>query len=107
MSCGAVQVAEMQKKGFGMDGIVVVYILVLFVVLAAWIAAIFKLVEAAQEKGHYKDGAGILWFIGIFATPIVVGLITASLPDRSERTVAVTVPASAAPKAAEDELPEI
>ena len=90
-----------------MDGIVVVYILMLFVVLAAWIAAIIKLIEAAQEKGYYRDGAGILWFIGIFATPLAVGLITASLPDRSEKTVAVAVPAPSIPRATEDELPEV
>lgn len=59
-------------------------LLILIVMLIAWLCAINLFVEAARKKGYYcNGGSGILWFIGIFATPIVVGIYVSALPDRS------------------------
>lgn len=61
-------------------------IVILVLVLAAYVASISLLIQAAQEKGYYEHGGtGLLWFIGLFATPIVVGLFVASLPDLKGR----------------------
>lgn len=64
-----------------------IYTLVIIVlVLAACVASISLFIQAAQEKGYYEHGGtGLLWFIGLFATPIVVGLFVASLPDLKGR----------------------
>lgn len=56
----------------------------LIVCLIAWLLAISLIIKAAQAKGFHRDGTGKLWFIGIFATPIVLGLYVASLPDRGQ-----------------------
>ena len=59
-------------------------------------------------KGHGQDGTGSLWFIGIFASPIVLGLYTASLPDRSASagpTPGAPIPTT--PTSPRDELPAI
>jgi hypothetical protein len=42
--------------------------------------AISLLVNAAKEKGHLR--VGLLWFIGIFTSPVVLGLCVIALPDR-------------------------
>ena len=52
--------------------------------IIAWIFAIDELIKAAQMKGHHKDSTASLWFVGIFASPIILGLCIAALPDRSE-----------------------
>ena len=64
-------------------GVSVVYIILLILILAAWLVSISLMIKAAKEKGYHRDGAGKLWFIGIFASPVVLGLYTASLPDRN------------------------
>ena len=62
--------------------VLVITIIVLLLVLTAFLLSISLFINAAKEKGYYEHGGtGVLWFIGIFATPIVVGLYTASLPD--------------------------
>lgn len=57
----------------------------LIVILAAWLVSIAKLIEVYKQK--HKDGesasTGILWFIGIFASPMVLGLYVCALPDSS------------------------
>ena len=58
----------------------VVILVVAIVALVAWILAISKLVSFANAKGH--SDAGILWFIGLFASPIVLGLIVCAMPDK-------------------------
>lgn len=68
---------------FDLSGIAIFMLIVLAVVLIAWIMAISLFVEIAKDKGYCKNGAGALWFIGIFATPIAVGLYVAALPDRN------------------------
>ena len=82
-----------------MDIAVLILLLVLLiVVLVADIMAVALLVKAAKMKGHYTEGAGILWFIGLFGTMFMLGLVVASLPDRS---------GGVTPGAAADELPAI
>lgn len=73
-------------------------VLLLCAYLGAALAAIGLFVNAMREKGHSDKSAGLLWYIGIFATPIVVGLYVASLPDRRGETQA---------RSSQDELPEI
>ena len=61
---------------------IVIVVLVAIVLIVAWIMAIMSLIDAAEAKGWYKnEGTGKLWFIGLFASPIVLGLYVASLPD--------------------------
>lgn len=54
-----------------------------FLVIAANICGVAELVKIAKAKGHYTDGAGTLWFIGLFGTALIVGLIVCALPDRA------------------------
>lgn len=65
--------------GFG--GILLLILLLVFIV---WLLAINMLIKAAREKGYHRNSSGILWVIGIFASPVILGLYTASLPDHSE-----------------------
>ena len=79
--------------------------LLIFVLLTAFVIsliAISLLVDAAKAKGFHRNDAGVLWVIGIFASPIVLGLYTASLPDRSAPAAT-----AAAPEDPRDELPAI
>lgn len=64
--------------GFFIFVVVAVGVLVLF----AWVLAISLFIKAGKAKGHSMENAGLLWFVGIFATPIVVGMYVASLPDK-------------------------
>lgn len=67
--------------------------IIAIVVLVAWCMAISLLVEAAKEKGYYRDGgAGRLWFIGLFATPLVIGLYVCALPDKSNHVDKSDIP---------------
>ncbi len=49
--------------------------------IVAYFMSISMMVKSAKEKGC-PWGGGRLWFIGLFTTPIVLGLIVAALPDR-------------------------
>ncbi len=51
-------------------------------IFAAWITGIYLLCNAVNAKGWHKKGDGALWFVGIFASPIVLGLYAAALPDK-------------------------
>lgn len=55
----------------------------LLIAFAISLVAISLLIRAAKEKGYHCSSTGILWLVGIFATPVVLGLYTASLPDRN------------------------
>ena len=65
-------------------GGVVLLGIVLFgiIVLSAWCVAINLFIGIGKSKGHPMENAGLLWFVGIFATPLAVGLYVAALPDR-------------------------
>ena len=83
---------------YGMGELIFMLVIVI-VMLAAWVVAINLLIKAGKAKGYAMENAGILWFVGIFATPIVVGLYIASLPDN--RTIADPE------KPTENELPAV
>ncbi len=72
----------MKILGMGMPEMVIM--LIYLVPFIACLIAISLIVKAAQAKGWHKDGTGKLWFIGIFATPVVLGLYVAALPDRGQ-----------------------
>lgn len=76
----------MKVLGMGMPEMTLLFttLIPLIVCLIAWLLAISLIIKAAQAKGFHRDGTGKLWFIGIFATPIVLGLYVASLPDRGQ-----------------------
>lgn len=66
-----------------MSGVFVfLMILVGAVVLVAWLTAIKMFIGLAREKdpGFYRTG--LLWFIGIFATPLATGLYVCAMADR-------------------------
>lgn len=57
-------------------------VIFLIISLVASIAAIKFLYDAALDKGYERLG---LVFIGIFASPIVMGICVAALPDKETR----------------------
>lgn len=63
--------------------IVFVAIVIALMIFCVWLLAIHLFVEVAKMKGHHQDGTGSLWLIGLFASPIVLGLYAAALPDRA------------------------
>lgn len=69
-------------------GFTIILILLLAAVLGAWIASIGLLISAGRAKGHQMENAGLLWYIGILASPVVLGLYVAALPDKRARTSA-------------------
>lgn len=79
----------------------IVVFIIFAVVLGAWLASINLLIKVGAAKGYAMENKGLLWFIGIFATPIIVGLYVAALPDN--RLSAVGEEFSSA---ATEEIPE-
>lgn len=55
------------------------------VMIVAGFVAISLFVDLAKEKGHYRDDANILWFVGIFASPVVLGIYVMALSDKSSK----------------------
>ena len=49
--------------------------------LAAGIVAISHFMELGQKKGCIEEKTGVYWFIGLFASPLVLGLYVAAAPD--------------------------
>ena len=85
-----------------------IFTILIIVVIAAWIRAISLFIDAAKEKGYYEDGkVGDLWFIGIFATPITVGIYTTALPDKRHQNAVPAASAEAKAASVQDELPSI
>lgn len=62
---------------------VAILVIFLVAVLCAWVASISLFLGVKKEKGYPADNDILLWFIGIFATPLAVGLYVAALPDKS------------------------
>lgn len=67
-------------------------LLLLFVILAifiavllAWLTSINLFIKTGVAKGYTMANKGLLWFVGIFATPLAVGLYVAALPDLTPR----------------------
>ena len=61
----------------------ILYLLIAIAVLAAWLLSIRLLIQAGESKGYSMSNRALIWFIGIFATPIVAGLYIVALPDKS------------------------
>ncbi len=59
-------------------------LLIAIVVLVAWVMSISLIINAIKAKGYEKITTGTLWFIGIFASPIVLGLYAVALPEKRE-----------------------
>lgn len=71
----------MKMASFGL--VEVVFFLVL--------VAISLFVDLAKEKGHYRDDANILWFVGIFASPVVLGVYVMALSNKSSKDSSVDI----------------
>lgn len=68
-----------------------------------WVETIGFMIRASQAKGFHRDSSASLWFIGLFASPIMLGLYTASLPDRGQ----IQAPVAAPEQRLRDEFPRI
>lgn len=79
----------MKTESFG--SLEVVFFLVIVLMIAAGLVAINLFVDLAKEKGHYRDDANILWFIGIFASPIVLGIYVMALSNKSSKDSSVDI----------------
>lgn len=78
-----------------------IIILIFLLPFVANILGVSELIRIAKAKGHYIDGAGLLWFIGLCGTALVLGLIVCALPDRA-------IPATQTSYARNDDaLPEV
>ncbi len=88
-----------EKKGPKMRTMELIIFFLHLLAIAANICGVAELVKIARAKGHYTNDAGILWFIGLFGTALMVGLTVCALPDRA-------APAPSA-KTDEDALPEV
>lgn len=79
---------KMLERMFAMymsDGAAIITTIIACVIFACFVVAYFMsismMVHSAIEKGCTWS-KGRLWFIGIFTTPITLGVIVAGLPDR-------------------------
>lgn len=70
--------------GLGALGLVVgiVGFALVVAVVIAYFMAISSLVKTARAK-NCPFGSGKLWFIGLFTTPVILGILVAAQPDRS------------------------
>ena len=95
---------------FNLDFLVLLFI-ILLVASIADLVSISLFVKLAREKGYCqgKNGetvsAGLLWFIGIFATPLVLGIYVAALPNKNSPVTASSLAANAA--YIKDDLPDV
>ena len=78
--------------------------LVIIFYLIFLVFPISMFVEVAREKGHYVDcSAGYMWALGLFFTPVLLGLYVCALPDRFARPMADSYVA----QSGNEELPSI
>ncbi len=77
------------------DIIALILMVVVFAcVVVAYFMAISSMVKAARAKSD-RFSAGKLWFIGLFTTPVVLGLICCAIKDeKSPAAVAPVAPAT-------------
>lgn len=59
-------------------------LLIAVVILAAWLMSISLIINAIKAKGYDQITTGTLWFIGIFASPMILGLYAIVLPEKRE-----------------------
>lgn len=67
--------------------------------LVAWIYSVYLFVNRAKEKDPKMETSGFLWFIGLFASPIVLGIYVIAMKDVSAE--------KSEGKTARDELPSV
>lgn len=60
-----------------------VLLLVSLVVLMAWLFSISMFISIIKSKGSPFDSSLIYWFVGLFASPIVLGLYAVALPNKA------------------------
>lgn len=82
-------------------------ITVLVLILVAWLLSIDLLIDAGKAKGYSMANSGKLWFIGIVATPLVVGLYVAALPDNRRIVFEQGSRQSSGLASGDDALPEV
>ena len=97
MTAGVEAGGREERTEMRMLELIILILPLLAIVANIW--GVAELVKIARAKGHYTVGAGTLWFIGLFGTALMVGLIVCALPDRA-------APAPSAPRD-EDALPEV
>lgn len=66
--------------------LIILLFIVAIVVLVAWLVATEMFIDLAQKKDPQFYRTGMLWFVGIFATPIVVGLYVCAMTDKRSAT---------------------
>ncbi len=77
------------------DIIALILMVVVFAcVVVAYFMAISSMVKAARAKSD-RFSAGKLWFIGLFTTPVVLGLICCAIKDEKSPAGAAPAPAAA------------
>lgn len=64
--------------------ILLLMLLIAVAVLVAWIMSISLIINAIKAKGYDQITTGTLWFIGIFASPMVLGLYAIALPEKGK-----------------------
>lgn len=82
-------------------------IIVSVLVLTAWLLSIDMFINAGKAKGYSMANSGKLWFIGIIATPLVVGLYVAALPDSRKSIFEQGSSQSSRSTSDDDALPEV
>lgn len=80
-----------------------VTIVIAIIVLVAWIMSVYMFVERAKEKNPKMTGTGSLWFMGIFASPVVLGLYVMVMADTRQRLEGH----AESPASVQDELPSV
>ena len=65
-------------------GIFLIMLAIVVCTIVAWIMSISMFIDAARAKGYKMKKTGVIWFVGIFATPIVAGLYVNALPNKNK-----------------------
>lgn len=66
------------------NGFAIVLVLFYVAAFAAYLLAVRLLADIIQMKGFSVENRWRLYFIGVFTTPIVLGIIAIAVPDRSK-----------------------
>ena len=81
-----------------------IWLVIFILAIVANFMAIGMLVDVANNKG-LTDKNGKLWFIGLFTTPIVLGIVVCALPNNNASTPTATP--SSTPQLPSNQLPEV
>lgn len=75
----------------------VFFVVVAIVVLLAWVMIIDKFIKLAKKKDPSIETTGDLWFMGIFASPIALGIYVLCLGSGSQNGLPEKDPTSELP----------